>query len=72
MIDFERGAKTTVSKFYFLTGNEAVKEWKLILNAIVKWFRCRFAKTYACIRRKRPYIRFKNWLRTTEETVAIL
>ena len=30
MIDFERGAKTTGSKFYFLTGDEAVLEWDLI------------------------------------------
>jgi seryl-tRNA synthetase len=30
MIDFERGAKTTGSKFYFLTGQKAVMEWNLI------------------------------------------
>jgi seryl-tRNA synthetase len=29
-IDFERGAKTTGSKFYFLTGEDAVREWNLI------------------------------------------
>lgn len=30
MIDFERGAKVTGSKFYFLTGEEAWQEWRLI------------------------------------------
>ncbi len=30
MIDFERGAKVTGSKFYFLTGDEAWQEWRLI------------------------------------------
>lgn len=30
MIDFERGAKVTGSKFYFLTGEDAVMEWNLI------------------------------------------
>lgn len=30
MPDFERGAKVTGSKFYFLTGEEAKKEWALI------------------------------------------
>ncbi len=30
MIDFERWAKVTGSKFYFLTGAEARKEWELI------------------------------------------
>lgn len=30
MPDFERGAKTTGRKFYFLTGDEAQKEWSLI------------------------------------------
>lgn len=30
MPDFERGAKVTGSKFYFLTGDDAEKEWGLI------------------------------------------
>jgi seryl-tRNA synthetase len=30
MYDFERGAKVTGSKFYFTTGEDAVKEWELI------------------------------------------
>jgi seryl-tRNA synthetase len=30
MPDFERGAKVTGSKFYFLTGDEVQKEWNLI------------------------------------------
>jgi seryl-tRNA synthetase len=30
MPDFERGAKVTGSKFYFLTGEDAVKEWDMI------------------------------------------
>jgi seryl-tRNA synthetase len=30
MIDFERGSKVTGSKFYFLTGDEALMEWNLI------------------------------------------
>lgn len=30
MPDFERGAKVTGSKFYFLTGDDATKEWGLI------------------------------------------
>lgn len=30
MIDFERGAKVAGSKFYFLTGEDAVMEWNLI------------------------------------------
>lgn len=29
-VDFERGAKVTGSKFYFLTGEDALREWKLI------------------------------------------
>lgn len=29
-IDFERGAKTTGSKFFFLTGEDAIREWKLM------------------------------------------
>jgi len=40
MIDFERGAKTTGSKFYFLTGDEAVMEWNLI-NYMVRFHRNR-------------------------------
>jgi len=38
MIDFERGAKTTGSKFYFLTGDEAVMEWNLI-NYMIRFHR---------------------------------
>lgn len=34
MIDFERGAKTTGSKFYFTRGEDALKEWKLINTMI--------------------------------------
>jgi len=34
MRDFERGAKVTGSKFYFLTGNEATKEWDIINRMI--------------------------------------
>lgn len=30
MIDFERGAKTTGSKFYFTTGEDAAREWNLL------------------------------------------
>lgn len=30
MPDFERGAKVTGSKFYFLTGEDAIKEWDMI------------------------------------------
>src|SRR3972149_10930334 len=30
MIDFERGAKVAGSKFYFLTGEDALREWQLI------------------------------------------
>jgi seryl-tRNA synthetase len=33
-IDFERGAKTTGSKFYFLTGEDAVREFRLIQEMI--------------------------------------
>lgn len=32
MIDFERGAKTTGSKFYFLTGDDAVREMELCMR----------------------------------------
>ncbi len=32
--DFERGAKVTGSKFYFLTGEAAVREWSLITYMI--------------------------------------
>jgi seryl-tRNA synthetase len=38
MPDFERGAKVTGSKFYFLTGDEAIKEWNLI-NYMIKFHR---------------------------------
>lgn len=34
MTDFERGAKTTGSKFYFQTGDAAVMEWNLINHMI--------------------------------------
>jgi seryl-tRNA synthetase len=34
MIDFERGAKTSGSKFYFTTGNDAWKEWCLITRML--------------------------------------
>lgn len=34
MIDFERGAKTTGSKFYFTSGNDAEREWSLINQMI--------------------------------------
>lgn len=34
MIDLERGAKTTGSKFYFLTGEEAIVEWTTLTNMI--------------------------------------
>lgn len=34
MIDFERGAKTTGSKFYFTTGEDAQFEWELINEMI--------------------------------------
>lgn len=34
MIDFERGAKTSGSKFYFLTDDDAWKEWQLITQMI--------------------------------------
>lgn len=34
MIDFERGAKTTGSKFYFISGNEARAEWEFINRMI--------------------------------------
>lgn len=33
-IDFERGAKVSGSKFYFLTGEDAWEEWSLITNMI--------------------------------------
>lgn len=36
MPDFERGAKVTGSKFYFLTGEDAKKEWE-ILNWMIKY-----------------------------------
>lgn len=36
MIDFERGAKTAGSKFYFLTGEDALKEWNL-LNFMINY-----------------------------------
>ena len=32
--DFDRGAKVTGSKFYFLTGDAAVREWSLIMYMI--------------------------------------
>jgi len=32
MIDFERGAKTTGSKFYFLTGEDAIREMQLCMQ----------------------------------------
>lgn len=38
MIDFERGAKTTGSKFYFTTGEDAVREWDLI-NRMIAYHR---------------------------------
>lgn len=38
MIDFERGAKVTGSKFYFLTGEAAVIEWRLI-NQMIDYHR---------------------------------
>lgn len=34
MTDFERGAKTTGSKFYFQTGEDAIMEWNLINRMI--------------------------------------
>ena len=34
MIDFERGAKTSGSKFYFTTGDDAWKEWCLITRML--------------------------------------
>jgi len=34
MIDFRRGAKTTGSKFYFLTGHDALWEWQILDNLI--------------------------------------
>lgn len=34
MYDFERGAKTTGSKFYFITGDAAIKEMNLILTML--------------------------------------
>lgn len=34
MADFERGAKTTGSKFYFQTGDDAILEWNLINKMI--------------------------------------
>lgn len=36
--DFERGAKTTGSKFYFQTGDEAILEWNLI-NRMIEFHR---------------------------------
>lgn len=36
MINFERGSKTTGSKFYFLTGNDALREFDLI-NRMIKY-----------------------------------
>ena len=38
MTDFERGAKTTGSKFYFQTGDDAVMEWTLI-NQMIEYHR---------------------------------
>lgn len=38
MADFERGAKTTGSKFYFQTGQDAVMEWNLI-NRMIEFHR---------------------------------
>lgn len=37
-VDFERGAKVTGSKFYFLTGQEAIREWSLI-NQMIDYHR---------------------------------
>lgn len=34
MIDFERGAKVSGSKFYFLTGMDALVEWNMMTNMI--------------------------------------
>ena len=34
MIDFERGAKATGTKFYFLTGNDALRELQLCMKMI--------------------------------------
>jgi seryl-tRNA synthetase len=33
-VDFERGAKVAGSKFYFLTGGDAIREWELINRMI--------------------------------------
>lgn len=38
MTDFERGAKTTGSKFYFQTGDDALLEWNLI-NRMIEYHR---------------------------------
>lgn len=38
MIDFERGAKTSGSKFYFLTDDDAWNEWQLI-NQMIEYHR---------------------------------
>jgi len=38
MTDFERGAKTTGSKFYFQTGQDAIREWELI-NQMITYHR---------------------------------
>lgn len=40
MADFERGAKTTGSKFYFQTGIDAVMEWNLI-NKMIEFHRAK-------------------------------
>jgi len=40
MIDLERGAKVTGSKFYFLTGEEAKREWALI-NYMLEYHQAR-------------------------------
>ena len=40
MADFERGAKTTGSKFYFQTGDDAIMEWNLI-NRMIAFHRAK-------------------------------
>jgi seryl-tRNA synthetase len=36
MIDFERGAKTSGSKFYFTSGEDAWNEW-ILINEMIEW-----------------------------------